>query len=142
MLCTSPYILAQVKRLAEEFGMEVVVMMCGVLKTGAGATKMGEDHIRFSSSAPFISNLMVPGGDKGLSIAALIAGTGGPLTTALDNPQEGSDMANACLETLASQACIAHHQWLQVSGSGKAECTCQVSAGAAAFVQALSMQKF
>lgn len=122
LLFTSSCILAQVKRLAEELGLEVVVAAIGVLKTGAGATRMGQEHISFKSSTPFISNLHVPGGDHELSIAALLAGTGGPLTAALDDPEQGSMLANACLESLASNACMAFHEWLQVSSSGRAAC--------------------
>jgi hypothetical protein len=113
--------LQHAKDLAEEFGMEVLVLMVGPLKTGAGVTRLGQQHISFSSSKPFISNLTVPGG-PGLAIAAVLAGTGGPLTTPLENPEQGSQETTVFLETVAEQACIVYSNWLQVSGSCQA-CT-------------------
>ncbi|KAF6251008.1 hypothetical protein COO60DRAFT_1678087 [Scenedesmus sp. NREL 46B-D3] len=124
----------KVKRLAEELGLEVVVAAIGVLKTGAGATRMGQEHISFKSSTPFISNLHVPGGDHELSIAALLAGTGGPLTAALDDPEQGSMLANACLESLASNACMAFHEWLQAQPACAQTCRMCVLLAAKGFV--------
>ncbi|KAF6255373.1 hypothetical protein COO60DRAFT_1641564 [Scenedesmus sp. NREL 46B-D3] len=95
----------KVKRLAEELGLEVVVAAIGVLKTGAGATRMGQEHISFNSSIQQ-ARLSSPTFMRPAEAAAL------------DDPEQGSMLANACLESLASQACMAFYEWLQVSTAG------------------------
>jgi hypothetical protein len=94
-----------------------------VVTTGLGATKMGEEHIGFNSSTPYVSNFNVPGCGPEVSIVAFFFGTGGPLTATLGNPKQGSRMANGWFESAASQGCMAQHEWLLVSGSGRAVCT-------------------
>lgn len=127
-VCTS--LCAQVKVLAAALGMEALVVLCGVMNSKAAATRTGEEHICFNKDTPFISQLGVPGfgEDSGLSIGVVAAGTGGPLTAALDKPAQGSQAANMCLEYLAGQACMLHHQRLQVSGSGRAVWFCNTCA--------------
>ncbi|WIA43566.1 hypothetical protein OEZ86_010015 [Tetradesmus obliquus] len=108
-------LMSKVKVLAAALGMEALVVLCGVMNSKAAATRAGEEHICFNKYTPFISQLGVPGfgEDSGLSIGVVAAGTGGPLTAALDKPAQGSQAANMCLEYLAGQACMLHHQRLQ-----------------------------
>jgi hypothetical protein len=121
--CAALIIPAQLNEIAEETGLELMLTAAGVVKTGLGATKMGEEHIGFNSSTPYVSNFNVPGCGPEVSIVAFFFGTGGPLTATLGNPKQGSRMANGWFESAASQGCMAHHEWLLVSGGGRAVCT-------------------
>ncbi|WIA35965.1 hypothetical protein OEZ86_004342 [Tetradesmus obliquus] len=84
-------LMSKVKVLAAALGMEALVVLCGVMNSKAAATRTGEEHICFNKDTPFISQLGVPGfgEDSGLSIGVVAAGTGGPLTAALDKPAQG-----------------------------------------------------
>jgi hypothetical protein len=110
--------IAQLKVAAAKAGMEVVVALFGTVMTAQPPTAVGGPHIGFSVTKPYLSNFAPPGCTHGARIGAVFAGTGGPLTTALETPEQGSEWANTCLETFASQGCIAHHEHLEVSAAG------------------------
>jgi hypothetical protein len=112
---TASCMTAQVRVVAAKYGMEGILAFFGPITTCAPPTAVGGPHIGFSAKQPYLSNLIPPGCARGVRIGAAFAGTGGPLTTAAETPAQGSDWANQCLEHLASQACIAHHEHLQVS---------------------------
>jgi hypothetical protein len=104
----------QLKDLAARYGLEAIVGFFGAISTFKAPTAIGGPHIGFSVIVPYLSNLIPPGCSRGACLGVACAGTGGPLTTALKNPEQASQWATTCLKAFASQGCIAHHEHLQV----------------------------
>lgn len=112
LTCRVPVV--QIVELAKESGFEFILLAAGVCCTAAPATKTGSG--RYNGKKPYISGMELANAEQCIMVRML--GTGGPLTSILNNPETGSPMLHRGLESMAFTASSAIHAYAAVSGRG------------------------